>query len=208
MQVLSGMTKRALIFRSPWLYSMSIRLLHFDGFKKVKEIIGKEKKVFEPACGFGRLQKYLPPCCSYSGIDLNETFINFGRKRGLDIRKGDVIKEKNYIESDIIILCDILHHLTMDKIQKIVSIAKKFAKEKVVIMEPAFVGVASGKGFFSRFLAKVFAKVDYDGINKIENWFTKQNYQSLFKYLKEANNFIDMKVQLFRGYYFVELIQT
>ena len=202
------MTKRAYIFRNPWLYSLSIRLLHFDGFKKIRDIIGKEKNVFEPACGFGRLQRYLYDSCSYSGIDLNEIFINFGKKRGLDIRIGNVLEESNYIKSDIIILCDILHHLTKDKIQEVVSIAKKFAKEKVVIMEPAFVGLASGKGFFSRLAAKVFARVDFDGINNIEHWFTRQDYQKLFKHLKETNKFAGMKIQMSKGYYFVELIRV
>ncbi|MCH8329572.1 MAG: class I SAM-dependent methyltransferase [Nanoarchaeota archaeon] len=154
------------------------------------------------------MHKYLHPSCSYSGIDLNEKFINFGRKRGLDIRLGDALQESNYVKSDIIILCDILHHLTMDEIKRVVSIATKFAKEKVVIMEPAFVGLASGKGFFSRFLAKIFAKIDFDGINNIENWFTKQDYYKLFKYLKSANNFSDMKIQLFRQYYWVELVSN
>tara|TARA_B100000315_G_scaffold248670_1_gene278801 strand:- start:124 stop:732 length:609 start_codon:yes stop_codon:yes gene_type:complete len=202
------MTKRAYIFRNPWLYSLSIRLLHFDGFKKIRDIIGKEKNVFEPACGFGRLQRYLYDSCSYSGIDLNEIFINFGKKRGLDIRIGNVLEESNYIKSDIIILCDILHHLTKDKIQEVVSIATKFAKEKIVIMEPAFVGLASGKGFFSRLAAKVFARVDFDGINNIEHWFTRQDYQKLFKHLKETNKFAGMKIQMSKGYYFVELIRV
>ncbi|HJO01305.1 MAG: class I SAM-dependent methyltransferase [Candidatus Woesearchaeota archaeon] len=202
------MTKRAYIFRNPWLYSLSIRLLHFDGFKKIKDIIGKEKNVFEPACGFGRLQRYLYDSCSYSGIDLNEIFINFGKKRGLDIRIGNVLEETNYIKSDIIILCDILHHLTKDKIQEVVSIATKFAKEKIVIMEPTFVGLASGKGFFSRLAAKVFARVDFDGINNIEHWFTRQDYQKLFKHLKETNKFAGMKIQISKGYYFVELIRV
>ncbi len=202
------MTKRAYIFRNPWLYSLSIRLLHFDGFKKIRDIIGKEKNVFEPACGFGRLQRYLYDSCSYSGIDLNEIFINFGKKRGLDIRIGNVLEETNYIKSDIIILCDILHHLTKDKIQEVVSIATKFAKEKIVIMEPTFVGLASGKGFFSRLAAKVFARVDFDGINNIEHWFTRQDYQKLFKHLKETNKFAGMKIQISKGYYFVELIRV
>lgn len=202
------MTKRAYIYRSPWLYSMAIRLLHFDGFKQIKDVVGKKKNVFEPACGFGRLQRYLHDTCSYSGIDLNKTFINFGRKKGLDIRMGDVLEESNYVKSDIIILCDILHHLTINKTQRLVSIATKFAKEKIVIMEPTFVGLASGKGFFSRFLAKVFAEIDFDGINNIEKWFTRQDYQKLFKDLKDTNNFIDMRIQIFRQYYFVELIRT
>ena len=201
------MTKRAYIFRNPWLYSLSIRLLHFDGFKKIRDIIGKEKNVFEPACGFGRLQRYLYDSCSYSGIDLNEIFINFGKKRGLDIRIGNVLEESNYIKSDIIILCDILHHLTKDKMNKVVSIASKFAGEKIVIIEPAFVGLASGKGFFSRLAAKVLTKIDRDGINHIEKWLTRKDYQKLFKYMKDTNDFIDMRVQIFRQFYFVELIR-
>ena len=202
------MTKRAYIFQNPWLYSLSIRLLHFNGFKKIRNIIGKKKNVFEPACGFGRLQKYLYDSCSYSGIDLNEIFINFGRKRGLDIKIGDVLEEKNYIKSDIIILCDILHHLTRDNIHRVVSIAKKFAKEKVVILEPSFIGLASGKGFFSRQVAKVFTKIDFDGINKIEHWIPRQDYRKLFKHLKETNKFANMKIQISKRYYFVELIQA
>ena len=202
------MSKRAYIFRNPWLYSLSIRLLHFNGFNKISEIIGKKKNVFEPACGFGRLQKYLHNSCSYSGIDLNEIFIDFGRKRGLDIRIGDVLEEKNYIKSDIIILCDILHHLTKDKMHKLVSIAEKFSKEKVIILEPSFVGLASGKGFFSKIVAKIFTKIDSDGINHIDNWFSKQDYQKLFQHLKETNKFASMKIQMSKRYYFVELIRA
>ena len=119
-----------------------------------------------------------------------------------------MLEETNYIKSDIIILCDILHHLTKDKIQEVVSIATKFAKEKIVIMEPTFVGLASGKGFFSRLAAKVFARVDFDGINNIEHWFTRQDYQKLFKHLKETNKFAGMKIQISKGYYFVELIRV
>lgn len=200
------MVSSAIIYKSPRLYSIAIKLLHFGGFKKVKEVIGKRKKVFEPACGFGRLYKYLDPSCSYAGIDLNEKFINFGKKNGLDIRTGDIFDEKNYVRSDIIILCDILHHLTISDIKKLVLISTKFAKEKIVIMEPAFVGIAAGKGLFSRLSAKIFAKVDFDGINEIENWFTMQNYHNLFNYLKSANNFTDMKIQLFNRYCLVELV--
>jgi len=126
----------------------------------------------------------------------------------LDIRIGDVLEEKNYIKSDIIILCDILHHLTKDKMHKLVSIAEKFSKEKVIILEPSFVGLASGKGFFSKIMAKIFTKIDSDGINHIDNWFTKQDYQKLFQHLKETNKFASMKIQMYKRYYFVELIRA
>ena len=200
------MVSSAIIYKSPRLYSIAIKFLHFGGFKKVKEVIGKRKKVFEPACGFGRLYKYLDPSCSYAGIDLNEKFINFGKKNGLDIHTGDIFDEKNYVRNDIIILCDILHHLTISDIKKLVLISTKFAKEKIVIMEPAFVGIAAGKGLFSRLSAKIFAQVDFDGINHIDIWFTMQNYHNLFNYLKSANNFTDMKIQLFNRYCLVELV--
>ena len=200
------MTKCAYICQKPLVYSIGIRLLHLRGFNILKKAIGKRKKVFEPACGFGRMHNYLYPDCSYSGIDLNERFIAFGRKRGLNIWKGDIFDKSNYVKNDIVILCDILHHLTMDDIKKLVSIAKKFSREKVIIMEPAFVGLASGKGFFSRTLAKIFSKIDFDGINNIENWFTKEDYHKLFKYLKSANNFSDMKIKLNGQYQVVEFV--
>lgn len=202
------MTKRAFIFRNPWLYSFSIKLLHFSDFNKIAEIVGKKKNVFEPACGSGRLKKYLHDSCTYSGIDLNEIFIKFGKKRGLDIRIGDVLEEKNYIKSDIIILCDILHHLTKDNVHKLVALAKKFANEKVLILEPSFLGIASGRGFFSRLIAKIFTKWDSDGINKIEHWLNRQDYHELFKQLKETNKFASIKIQRYKRYYFVELISA
>ena len=198
------MKKSSLIFRIPKLYSLGIRLLYFGACARLKNMVGKDKKVFEPACGYGRIKKYLDPSCTYSGIDLNENFVNYGRKNGLDLKVGDILKKENYQESDIIILSDILHHLSVENIKKLVSIASKFAKEKVVIIEPIFVDVASGKNVFSKFLAKFFSWVDYDGINKIEKWFSRKDYDILFEELKQKNNFSKMKIVFFNHHYFIE----
>lgn len=200
------MKKEAYIYRSPLLYSIAIRILHMKGFYIIKKIVGKRKKVFEPACGFGRLQKYLHPSCSYSGIDLNNKFIEFGKKKGLNIWTGNIFEEKNYAETDIIILSDILHHLTREEINKIITISKKFSKEKIVIMEPAFVGIASGKGIFSKLIAKIFAKIDFDGVNHITHWFTKKEYDELFQNIQSTYKFSNIKKQQIGRYLLVELI--
>ncbi len=200
------MKKSSIIFRIPKLYSLGIRLLYFGACARLKDMVGNGKKVFEPACGYGRIKKYLDPSCTYSGIDLNEDFINYGKKNGLDLEIGDILKKENYQESDIIILSDILHHLSLENIKKLVSIASKFAKEKIVIIEPVFVDVASGKDFFSKFLAKFFSWVDYDGINNIEKWFSRKDYDALFEELKQKNNFSQMNISFFNYHCFVESI--
>jgi len=200
------MGKSAIIYNNPFFYSIGIKLLHLNGFRKIKKIVGKGKKVFEPACGYGRLRGYLHRSCKYSGIDLNKKFIEFGRKKGLDIKMGNVLEEKNYEKSDIVILCDILHHLSVENINKLVSISRKFAKEKLVIMEPAFVGVASGKNIFSKLMAKLFVWVDNDGINKRYSWLSRKEYNKLFQEIKEKYKFAQMKIQIFKQYYFVEFV--
>jgi len=200
------MKNSAIQYRHPWLYSLGIKFLYFDALKILKDMVGKGKKVFEPACGYGRVKNYLYSCCNYSGIDLNKYFVDYGKRKGRDIKMGDILDRKSYKVSDIVILCDILHHLSMDKMKKLVSIATKYAKEKVVIIEPLFVDVASKKNIFSRFLANVFSRVDNDGINKISTWLSKEDYDNLFQELNKINNFVDMKIQVFRRHCFVEFI--
>ena len=192
------------LYKVPFIYGMGIKLLHYDGFRKVKDFVEDRKKVFDVACGYGRLRKYLPKNIQYAGIDLNEKWIKHGIKKGRDLRVGDILEEKNYEKSDIIILCDILHHMTQENMRKLVQIATKFAKEKVIIMEPSFVNWASGKNPFSRFLAKIFSWVDNDGINKITKWHSKEDYIKLFQEFKEKNKFAKMRLQAVRQYYFVE----
>jgi SAM-dependent methyltransferase len=197
---------KSFMFVHPYFYDTFIRILYFDGLKILKKIVGVKKKVFEAGCGYGRLQKYIDPSCSYSGIDLNKKFIAFGRKRNRDIHVGNVLDVNQYRDSDVILLADILHHLTLKDARKLLAIAVRFAREKILIIEPTFVIIGSHNNFFSRIIGKIMKWLDADGINKIEKWLSRDEYDALFKSLKESNNIKEMRITHFRRHHFVEMI--
>lgn len=118
---------------------------------------------------------------------------------------GNILDIEHYKESDVIILSDILHHLTIKDIKELFSIAVQFAREKIVIIEPEFITIAAKRTFISRILGKFMAFMDYDGINKIEKWLSKEEYKSLFYTLKESANIDNLKIKKFRKHYFVEM---
>ncbi|MCK5055472.1 MAG: class I SAM-dependent methyltransferase [Candidatus Aminicenantes bacterium] len=199
---------KSIMFMHPLMYEFGVRFLYFDGLKILKPIIGEEKEVFEPACGYGRIKRFISSTCKYSGIDLNERFVNYARRRNRDIRMGNILDSKNYKESDVIILSDILHHLSREDIRTLFSIAVRFAREKIVIVEPEFVTYAAKKNTLSRALGKFMAVMDYDGINEIEKWLSDEEYKSLFYDLKESNNIEKFEIKKFRRHYFVEMFMN
>lgn len=190
----------------PRIYDTFIRVLYFDGLKILKKIVGMKKSVFEAACGYGRLQKYIDPSCTYTGIDLNEKFIAFGRKKNRNIHVGHVLDVNQYRDSDVILLADILHHLTLKDARKLLAIAASFAREKILIIEPAFVRIGAKNNFFSRIIGRIMKWLDADGINEIEKWLSRDEYDAFFKSLKESNNIKEMRITHFRRHHFVEMI--
>ncbi len=201
------MFKKSFIYFHPAIYEVGIKVLYLDALKILKDIVGKHKTVLEPASGYGRNQKFLYPSCVYSGFDLNKSFVKYARKKGRNVFLGDIFEERNFKEVDVILLCDILHHLSDDKIKKLLILATKYAKEKIVIVEPQFVKIASKKNVFSRLFAKIFSIVDYDGFNKIENWLSEKEYYDLFRELRIENKISDIKIRKFRKHFFVQMIK-
>ena len=197
---------RSIFYRFPLLYEWGMWVIYFDGLAILKEVIGKKKSVFEPACGYGRIKKYLYPDCIYTGIDLNHHFIKYGRKRNREICLGNIFDTSMYRQADAILLCDILHHLKIKEIRKLLAIAAQFALEKIVIIEPTFVHIATLNNMLSRAIGRVMAAMDSDGFNKIDHWMSKEEYRQLFQSLKEENNIREMEIQYFRNHAFVEML--
>lgn len=195
---------KSIFYKYPLLYDIGIQFLYLGGLKILKDIVGRGKSVFEPACGYGRMKKYLYPDCTYSGVDLNKAFIEYGKKRNRDISVGNALDEKRYQKSDTILLCDIIHHLNGQK-NELVSMAVKFAREKVVIIEPLFVDVATKSNALSRAIGKFMAVMDADGFNEIDQWLSKNEYMELFQSIKEFHNIKKMKMRNFRNHIFVEM---
>lgn len=197
---------KSIFFKSPLLYDIGIRFLYLDGLRILKKLVGKGKSVFEPACGYGRVKNYLYPCCTYSGIDLNEKFVKYGQKRNRDIQLGNILEKEHFRSADVVLLCDILHHLKLKDIYRLVSHAVHHAREKVVIVEPTFVAIGAKKNFISRFIGRIMAMMDADGFNQIDCWFSREEYDRLFDSLRESNGIKEMKITQFRNHDFVEMI--
>jgi SAM-dependent methyltransferase len=192
----------------PLIYEFGIQFLYWGGLRKLRSLIRGGSSVFEPACGYGRIHKYLPPDSAYRGIDLNETFIRYGQKKGLTLALGNIFDEGAYPDSDVVLLCDILHHLPDDKMRHLIELALRHCREKLIIVEPAFVSMASSSHFMSRFLSRFFSLADADGINDINRWLSTQEYQNLFAFIEALPQVTRLRYQKHRFHYFVEVLLT
>ena len=173
--------------RTSWLYKYPFVYKLIDatrlGKKKVKQrirfLVGENKKVFDVACGYGEMREALDPSCDYAGLDLNEVFINYGRKRGRNIWVEDAVRVPSYPQSDVIIIWDLVHHITTGEVREVLTKALSDA-EKVVIVEPSYLGLTRIK-IFGRFFDWLFTTLDQDGVNPKRTWRTQQEYIRDFK---------------------------
>ena len=184
---------RSLMYRSGWLYNAITRRLYDQDtkFYTIATLIGKgPKKVLDMPCGTGYLMRFLHPAIEYEGVDLNHRFIKRIRKKELKKRniklKKIVLQQKNIFEfqdykgkiKDVIVLCDILHHIYPRHVD-LINIAKKIS-HKIIVCEPYVIKPREISArdkllkiviFFGKFLPKSLFKIvdflflDNDGIN-------------------------------------------
>jgi SAM-dependent methyltransferase len=140
---------RSLIYRSGWLYNAMTRRLYDQDtkFYTIASIIGTgPKRILDLPCGTGYLMRFLHPDIEYEGVDLNHRFLKRIKTKELKKRniklKRILIQRKNVFDfqdykgekKDVIVLCDILHHVYPKHID-LINIAKKIAY-KVISCEP------------------------------------------------------------------------
>ena len=187
---------RSLMYRSGWLYNAVTRRL-YDQDKKfsiIATFIGKgPKRVLDLPCGTGYLMRFLHPAIEYEGADLNHRFLKRIRKKELKKRNIKltkiILRHKNIFDfqdyqgkkKDVIVLCDILHHIYPKHID-LINIAKKIAN-KIVVCEPYVINPKEISArdklfkiviFFGKHLPKPLLKIidflllDNDGINSFQ----------------------------------------
>ena len=172
----------AIWYWHPYLHRVATRLVHGRHYaarlRRVAALIGKDSSVLDLGCGTCALAQFLDPSVEYEGWDLNERFIRFGRRRGLKVKAKDCFEYRGSPEADVIILSDILHHVSLVRRERLLTTAFRFARKKVVVVEPFHapyhpywwaVALRRRLGLES-FLG------DYDGINK-----EKESYRILTK---------------------------
>jgi len=184
---------RSLMYRSGWLYNAVTRRL-YDQDKKfftIANLIGKDpKRVLDLPCGTGYLMRFLHPAIEYEGVDLNHRFLKRIRRKELKKRKIKlkkiILQQKNIFDfqeyqgkkKDVIVLCDILHHIYPKHVE-LINIAKKIS-QKVIVCEPYVIKPREISArdkllkiviFIGKYLPKPLFKIvdflflDNDGIN-------------------------------------------
>ncbi len=185
------MVKVSPLYKHPFLFRLAgiPRLGKQKLRSEIGRIIGKNKSVFDVACGFGSIQKSLHPSCSYRGIDLNDTFIRYGRERyDRDIQIQDGVDGLDYPRSDVVIITDLLHHLSTEKTKMVLTKSLR-AAPMVIIVEPSYLGLAKQKNIVGRIINWFFTAIDQDGINLGKTWRSEAEYR------KEFENFFGLRIE-------------
>jgi SAM-dependent methyltransferase len=152
--------------------------------------IGKNKTVLEPGCGPGWLAKYLDSNCKYIGFDIDQTFVNHAKKKGLKVYLGDATKAKSYKKADAIVMCDFFHHIGRKDEKKVLKLCKKHAKKIIICEQPA-------SELFKRMTWYVwlYNKIDQDKKAKV-NLAMQRTEKELLKDMKNGFGIIKKKAKI------------
>jgi SAM-dependent methyltransferase len=191
-----------IIYKSPKLYEFALKIFHKKNLDRrysyMSKKIKKGSSVLDVGCGTGLLGKYLYKKCNYKGVDLNKSFINYACKKGLNASTHNIFNFKSYLKKvDVIVVCDVLHHI-YPKHTLFLEKIKKYA-DKIIVCEP-YEGHENVKNKHEKLnllenLKTFLVVFDSDGFNssKIKFgkkwWYTKRNLKKFFKEtLKDRKN--------------------
>lgn len=177
------MASKSLIYRNAFFYFLGLRLLHKCDIslrnKFIAGLVNKDETVLEPGCGPGTLANYLPSDIHYVGFDLNESFVSYGLKKGRNLYLGDVLKENSYQKADVVVVCDILHHIKLEDRKTFIKHSYSYAKRLFIFCDC----IKEKEGLLRKVMypinSRLFELLDKDGINepKYRELYTKRQLQ-------------------------------
>lgn len=176
----------SIFYRYPRIYELMIKVMHGKNLEKRYRIISQEIgkcSVLDIGCGTSILKKFLDPECDYEGFDLNQKFINFAAKRKINARRQSIFDFDNYVKKDIIVACDILHHI-YPKHKDLIHKISKFAGQKIIVCEPFYRSLKENTILrkIEHNLGLIF---DNDGFNcskdkRNQRWYTERELRNFF----------------------------
>jgi len=173
-----------LFYRFPLLYDFMLKIVHRGNLEKrykiISKEIGKNKKVLDIGCGTCLILEYMDDSSQYIGFELNKRFRNYAlkkyreKKKNLKVMSSDFFNFDKYPIVDIILVCDVLHHI-YPRHKELLSYAIKKSK-KTIVCEPR--GERMG-----------FVYPDFDGINLSTQDRGPNGWKREFFYKKDLINF-------------------
>jgi len=173
---------KSIIYLHPRVYKVVMRILYGKAYTRSYELIAKEAKdmkILDLCCGDCKLAEYIN---DYKGIDFNNIFVKYAKKRGIDVTRGDILKDE-IPKSECIVMTGSLyqfipHHEYI--------IRKMLKKAKKVIISESGIHLAKSKNPLIAIAARRLTNIS--GAHK--NRFTKNQLFGLYKKLR-AKKIID-----------------
>lgn len=165
---------RSPLYWSGHVYKAGIWLTHGRNLKQRYRYMASYggDSVLDVGCGTGVLADYLPDNKYYLGIDLNERFLKFAKKRGKNVMLQDALTFDRYSDFEVCYIMDVLHHIC-PRHEEFVERVLEDVKKRVVICEPFEVP--------SHPIAKRFVKIiDDDGTNQPEEWMDRETLRGFY----------------------------
>lgn len=134
------MAKKSIFYKHPLLYTWGLKWIHKGNFAKryryMASFVNKGDLVLEPACGPATLADFLPKEADYHGFDANENFTDYALKKQPGVYLGNVLDFKSYSPADVVIACDILHHLRPSDRKRFIKNCFSSTRKVFIICEP------------------------------------------------------------------------
>jgi SAM-dependent methyltransferase len=168
------------LYWSGYGYDAGIKLMHGRSLRLRYRYLSdlSDESVLDVGCGTGSLVDHLPDKSRYLGIDLNERFIKFAKKKGRNVIKQDALTFDRFSDFDVCVIMDVLHHIKPHH-EEFIERVLRDVRKRVVICEPFD---DPGRNRIHKNLIKI---VDYDGTNWTdEEWMDKG---SLLKFYEGFN---------------------
>ena len=170
------------LYRSGTVFRIAMRLLHGPDLDRkyahICKFISPGDRVLDVGCGTATLQSHLNGN-EYLGLEMNDKFIAYARKKGRNVMKQDAMKFRRFRDFDVCVMMDVLHHLN-PRHARLVKRALSGVKKTLIISEPFEVPDRHGM------LKRISRILDDDGINDSGEWMDKDGLARFYAGFKPA----------------------
>ena len=164
------------------IYRAAMHAMHGGDLRRryeyVRGLIGPGDRVLDVGCGTATLQSHLEDNY-YLGLELNERFISYARRKKRNVIKQDALKFGDYDKFDVCVVMDLLHHLNPDHeefMEKVLGSVRK----RVIVCEPY---ENPARHPIERRIIQI---LDRDGVNDAGEWVNKEELIEFYKKFKPA----------------------
>jgi hypothetical protein len=165
------MAKRSVFYKYPRLYVWGLKWIHKNNFNKryhyMADFVKKGDAVLEPGCGPAILADYLPESADYLGFDTNREFLSYALKKHSGVYLGNALDKKSYIQADVVIACDILHHLHPSNRKVFIKYCFDSAKRVFILCDP-WIKDATSNGFIYSLKKNLVEWSEQDGTGNLK----------------------------------------